>query len=176
MKDFIIKKVVSYLIGESILSASNYQKEIADKMGTSYKSVNSAINGNDKYLTDSFLKKMNKAFDNMFNEEWLLTGSGEMITHNNISQHGNRNVYVKGNNNSNIGSISTTNLSREEVVDLMNEMSIKYFKDKQELVKHAKEKNEIIRRKNEIIDTLLNENSEMRKQIGLLIEKITEKQ
>lgn len=57
------------------------QKDVADAMGgVSAPNISNAFKGNPRYLTDSFIKRFNKAFDNIFNEEWLIDGAGEMLS------------------------------------------------------------------------------------------------
>jgi|GEM_PF-4645979 len=91
------------------MSAFNYlkgtgkvhtQQDIADKMEINKSSLSKATNGDDKYLTDSFLKRFNYSFGNMFNERWLISGEGEML--NQVSQqivNGDNNTAVSGNGN-----------------------------------------------------------------------------
>ncbi len=91
------------------MSAFNYlkgtgkvhtQQDVADKMEINKSSLSKATNGDDKYLTDSFLKRFNYSFGNMFNERWLINGEGEML--NQASQqivNGDNNTAVSGNGN-----------------------------------------------------------------------------
>ena len=91
------------------MSAFNYlkgtgkvhtQQDIADKMEINKSSLSKATNGDDKYLTDSFLKRFNYSFGNLFNERWLISGDGEML--NQVSQqivNGDNNTAVSGNGN-----------------------------------------------------------------------------
>jgi len=62
--------------------------EFAKKIGADKSGVISALNGKQKYLTNKLLVRMNRAFNNIFDEEWLLTGKGDLI----------RNINIKGNN------------------------------------------------------------------------------
>lgn len=55
------------------------QKDVADKMGATAPNVSSALNGKESVLTDKFLIRFNSAFENIFNEQWLLYGEGEML-------------------------------------------------------------------------------------------------
>ena len=73
---------------ERIISAYNYlknvgiissQQNVADKMGVRKESVSKAFSGNKSYLTNTFILKFNNAFDNMFNNDWLMEGKGEML-------------------------------------------------------------------------------------------------
>lgn len=75
-----IKKAVLYLISEEIISEKSTQKDIAQTMGAKNSTnTNYALNGDKRYLTDSFLKRFNNAFNNIFSIDWLLTGDGEML-------------------------------------------------------------------------------------------------
>ena len=55
------------------------QQDIAERMGASRPNVTAALNGDEKFLTDKFLRRFNAAFGNIFREEWLLTGEGSML-------------------------------------------------------------------------------------------------
>lgn len=48
-------------------------------MGVRKESVSKAFSGNKSYLTNTFILKFNNAFDNMFNNDWLMEGKGEML-------------------------------------------------------------------------------------------------
>ena len=62
------------------------QKDVADGMGgVSASNISNVFKGNPRYLTDRFLKRFNESFGNLFNEEWLLSGEGEMCS--NIEQN-----------------------------------------------------------------------------------------
>lgn len=75
-----LNKVTSYLISVEKVSQTSIQKDIAKLMGyNNSTNVNYAFNGNERYLTEGFLKRFNTAFENIFNEKWLLTGNGEML-------------------------------------------------------------------------------------------------
>ena len=47
-------------------------------MGANRANVTAAFNGNIRYLTKSFLKRFAKTYSAHINEQWLLTGEGEM--------------------------------------------------------------------------------------------------
>lgn len=86
MKDSIeekadrLNKAVLYLISKQIITAKSTQKDIASKMGLKVTTnINYALKGNEKYLTDTFLGRFNKAFNNIFFLDWLTRGEGEML-------------------------------------------------------------------------------------------------
>ena len=75
-KDTHIKEAYNYLKYRKIVA--NMQ-DLADKVLAQRTSVSAALNGNPEYLTPSFCKRFNQAFDEMFTENWLLTGEGSML-------------------------------------------------------------------------------------------------
>lgn len=83
------------------------QKDVAERMRASQQSVSSAMKGVEKVLTDNFLRRLNSAYGYMFNEEWLMTGDGEMLrepySHTNVI-HASNSIVTGGGDNS--GSVS----------------------------------------------------------------------
>ncbi len=55
------------------------QKDVSERMGSPTSNVSSAFNGVEKFLTTNFLRRFNSAYNNIFNEHWLLTGEGTML-------------------------------------------------------------------------------------------------
>lgn len=72
-----LKIAYQFLKGKGIVHT---QKDLAEKMGATPPNVSSAFNGVESVLTDKFLYRFNKAFDNIFNIDWLLLGVGDMLT------------------------------------------------------------------------------------------------
>lgn len=68
-------QVVDYLKDNG--KARNHE-EIAQMTSTSRPNVSSAISGNPRYVTEPFLKRFAAAYSDYVNEQWLLTGEGEM--------------------------------------------------------------------------------------------------
>lgn len=73
------------------------QQEVADKMCVNKSNLSKAFNGEP---SDNFLRRFNAAYNNMFSEEWLLRGEGEMMRQP-ITQtvNGDGNTSVAGNGN-----------------------------------------------------------------------------
>ena len=69
-----LEKAVAYLKGAQIIKN---QKDISDTGIVSEESLTRALKGNEKYLTDNFLKKIAAKYG--FNIDWLLTGNGSML-------------------------------------------------------------------------------------------------
>lgn len=76
MKKEIIKEAFEYLRSNG---EAHTQQDVANKMGISKTNISRAFNGDEKYLTKSFLERFNEAYNNIFNYEWLITGEGEKI-------------------------------------------------------------------------------------------------
>lgn len=56
------------------------QTDFANSMRYSRNAISLALNGNEKYLTDSLFKNICDCFPGVFNLEYLLTGKGILIT------------------------------------------------------------------------------------------------
>ena len=75
-KDLPINVAYQYLRSKGVVHT---QQDVADKMNVSKENVSRAFNGNEKYLTPSFLSSFNKAFDLIFVQKWLETGEEPML-------------------------------------------------------------------------------------------------
>ncbi len=71
------KKTIEYLKSKGIIRS---QSDIARKMDIYPQPISKAYNGDERYLTNSFLNRYCSAFGYLFNIEWLLTGEGEMLS------------------------------------------------------------------------------------------------
>ena len=61
------------------IGLAHTQKDVAEKMQSTPPNVSSAMKGVEAVLTDSFLRRFNAAFGNVFSLDWLMTGNGEML-------------------------------------------------------------------------------------------------
>lgn len=55
------------------------QKDVSEKMEVAASNISKAFNGDEKYLTSKFLIRFNRTFGSIFNDEWLVDGTGEML-------------------------------------------------------------------------------------------------
>lgn len=78
------------------------KKDIADAMKASASNVTSALKGNETILTDNFLLRFNSAFENIFNLQWLLNGTGEMLA----PQQTQGNNIIQGNGISHVQQVN----------------------------------------------------------------------
>lgn len=82
------------------------QKDLAAALKSTPANVSYALSGNEKYLTDNFIVRFSIAFKHIFNIEWIIDGTGEMLRNEesssniiNITQNKSSNGSVSGNNN-----------------------------------------------------------------------------
>lgn len=71
-----INKAYLYLKNKGVIHT---QKDVAKTMGASASNVSSALSGVETVLTDKFMSRFNESFGGLFNDEWLLSGEGEML-------------------------------------------------------------------------------------------------
>lgn len=69
----------------------------ANLLNAANSNLSKAFNGDPRYLTDKFIKRVNSALGGVFNEMWLLYGEGEMLK--NSTDNGSN--ESNGNNGSN---------------------------------------------------------------------------
>jgi hypothetical protein len=127
-----IQDAVAYLKGKRIIRS---QQDIANAMMFNKTSVSQALQGNESYLTSSFLKKFCVSF-NEINPNWLLTGKGDMINSpqkviQNSKGDGQQVVLGNGNNTGDI----TLSQCQQEVKILKARL-----KDKDDIIALLKEK------------------------------------
>lgn len=71
----IIKKAFDYLVFKGDVTT---RADFADAISYNRTNLSSAMNGNEKYLSDSLMGKIAQAFP-VFDKNWLLTGEGAML-------------------------------------------------------------------------------------------------
>lgn len=71
-----LEKAIEYLRSNGKVHT---QKDVAMVMGATPANVSGALKGNEKILTDNFLRRFNRAFGNIFNIDWLVNGIGDMF-------------------------------------------------------------------------------------------------
>lgn len=83
--------VFNYLRSRGLIQT---QRDLANKMHAGIANISKALKGNKSVLTDRFLRRLNSAFGDIFNENWLLLGKGEMLS---ASADGEVNIFGNGN-------------------------------------------------------------------------------
>lgn len=63
--------------------AAHTQQNVADMLGKPKSSVSSAFNGNERYLTENFVKDFCEAYGGMLSPKWIWSGDGPMIVGDN---------------------------------------------------------------------------------------------
>ncbi|WP_311353977.1 hypothetical protein [Alloprevotella tannerae] len=106
------------------------QVEFAEKMKSSKTNVSSALKGDERVLTDRFLKRFYNAFiENLsqYSLDWLLTGQGEML----VRDESEINVFGNGNalgaaasvtNNTTYGSCNAENSRADATLNKVLDM------------------------------------------------------
>ena len=69
-------KIFDYLVYKGYFST---RADFAKEIKTNKTNLSSAMNGNEKYLSDSLFSKIHSTYK-IFNLQWMLTGRGEMLT------------------------------------------------------------------------------------------------
>lgn len=91
------------------------QSDVASLMDATRQNVSAAMKGKDGVLTNSFLKRFNAAFDDVFNSDWLINGEGEMLARSPYQEiNGDHNTQIAGNGNS-VNGIASINKALDEI-------------------------------------------------------------
>ena len=107
-----VNEAFNYLRNKGLIRT---QKDLANLMHAAESNISKALKGDEAILTDRFLRRLSAAFGGVFNQEWLLTGKGEMLG----AADGEVNIFGNGNalgaaanvtNNTTYSSCSTENL------------------------------------------------------------------
>ena len=90
------------------------QRDVALKMDSSEGNISKAFKGDERVLTNRFLRRFNEAYGNIFNLDWLIDGVGDMLVVNNgniLIGNGNTNTHNHsgGNTTNNRNTTTTTN-------------------------------------------------------------------
>jgi hypothetical protein len=75
-------KLIRYIIWAYDVPFQSALKTIAEKVGVGHSNLSSALRGNETYLTDNLVTKVNYAYGEPFQREWLLFGTGNMLKDN----------------------------------------------------------------------------------------------
>jgi len=147
-----MQMVFNYLKDNKLIQT---QKDLANQMESTQPNVSSALNGDERVLTDSFLIRLNASYDNIFNKEWLLVGKGEMLRSDiTMIQKGNGGNRQQGR----AGVDLTQNINSEKI-----------FKD---FIAALKSQNEVALKSMEQTNKALSEISKQREQMDRLISMI----
>ena len=71
-----LQKAINYLRLNGYVAS---QVDVARKMNASEATVSNALKGKERYLTERFISRFNLAFPGIFNIDWLLNETGEML-------------------------------------------------------------------------------------------------
>ena len=72
-------KLIRYIIWAYDVPFQSALKTIAEKVGVGHSNLSTALRGNQIYLTDNLVTKVNYAYGEPFRKEWLIFGTGDML-------------------------------------------------------------------------------------------------
>lgn len=75
-----LNKLIRYIIWAFDVPFQSAIKTIAEYADINPSNLSTALRGNESYLTDKLIRKVNHAYNSPFFDQWLLFGTGEMLT------------------------------------------------------------------------------------------------
>lgn len=81
MADIDVDRVDNAIVFLKSKGVVHTQKDVAEAIGTDKSSLSRALNGDEKYLTERFITRFNRAFGNIFNIDYLLGKAENMFCH-----------------------------------------------------------------------------------------------
>lgn len=69
---------ILYLVNEDLIDGKDIAKDISIKMGRHPNNVRAALRGDERFLTNKFIKAFCSVFKNVISPEWLWSGIGSM--------------------------------------------------------------------------------------------------
>jgi carboxypeptidase C (cathepsin A) len=115
-----VEKLIRFLIFYEKLDYTSVQKDLTEKLNSEKSVISRALNGDEKYLTDNFIDKLNASFGSPFSIDWLLTGKDEMIKTINQCNNANNNAYStinQENSNNSIDKILEIQNNYQKIID-----------------------------------------------------------
>lgn len=100
MIDIKVKRIATAIDYLKSIGRVHKQQDIAEQMGATESSLSRALKGDVKYLTDKFIQRFNKAYGNIFNDNWLMGGQCDMLTDENEVTQKTANKQVQVNEDS----------------------------------------------------------------------------
>ena len=67
-------------------------EDVATRMGADPSNVSRSIKGTGNYPSDSFLRRFNQSFDNIFSFQWLCLGEGQMLNEETHAEMANQHI------------------------------------------------------------------------------------
>lgn len=107
-----LNSAVAYLKGKRIAKT---QKAISKMLETNEVTLSRALNGNEEYITEGFLRKFADIFE--IDTNWLLTGEGEMINNNQPTEVQNKDTNKPYINYNRMPAVITVRDDEEENIE-----------------------------------------------------------
>lgn len=106
-----LNDAIRHLISVGLINGKSTTKSIAQTMGRNSTNISSALRGDVRYLNPKFVRDFCATYKNIISENWLLDGTGEMLTESPNETMTNI-----------IPEESLMNLSREELISLVKQL------------------------------------------------------
>ena len=74
-----LEAAIAHLISIGRIEGNSTASRIAEKMKRGRESVSAAINGNERYLSEKFVKNFCAVYGNVISAEWIWDGAGKML-------------------------------------------------------------------------------------------------
>lgn len=82
-------KAINYLRMQGVIAKN---EDVATRMGADPSNVSRSIKGTGNYPSDSFLRRFNQSFDNIFSIQWLCLGEGQMLNEETHAEIANQHI------------------------------------------------------------------------------------
>ena len=128
--------------------------EFADIIKYARAYISSAMNGNERYLTDKLFTNICEAYPDVFNLDYLLTGNGTLLT----ADEEIKSSEIKQMNNASVNTIDPSSQT--------NAIIAAYIEAVSQLKERIKEKDATIAEKDERIAELKAHNRDLRQQLN----------
>lgn len=79
MIEIKVERIATAIAHLKSIGRVHKQQDVAEQMGATESSLSRALKGDAKYLTAKFIQRFNKAYGNIFNENWLMGAQCDML-------------------------------------------------------------------------------------------------
>lgn len=120
------------------------KKDLAEAMGANRVNISRAFNGDEKYLTKSFLIRLNNTFGDIFNTGWLLGEDNDIMLRTGKNDEASKNqleesVDMPQSNGVTIDSIEKYEKAKELGLPLLPETNFKFAGGQTQLVRNSED-------------------------------------
>ena len=74
-----LKRAIDYLVSTKMIDGKNIVKTISEKVDRHPNNIRAALRGDEKYLTQKFIKTFCTNFENVISPDWIWDGTGNIL-------------------------------------------------------------------------------------------------